>query len=44
VFLGRDGRVRRVHAGFYGPATGAQHELLRREFEREVERLLAETR
>jgi thiol-disulfide isomerase/thioredoxin len=42
VFLGRDGRVRRVHAGFYGPATGAQHERLIREFEREVERLLSE--
>lgn len=42
VFLGRDGRVRRVHAGFYGPATGAQHERMIREFEREVERLLAE--
>jgi thiol-disulfide isomerase/thioredoxin len=42
VFLGRDGRVRRVHAGFYGPATGAQHERLIGEFEREIERLLAE--
>jgi thiol-disulfide isomerase/thioredoxin len=42
VFLGRDGRVRRVHAGFYGPATGAQHQRLIREFEREVERLLSE--
>jgi thiol-disulfide isomerase/thioredoxin len=42
VFLGRDGRVRRVHAGFYGPATGAQHARLIREFEREIERLLAE--
>jgi thiol-disulfide isomerase/thioredoxin len=42
VFLGRDGRVRRVQAGFYGPATGAQHERLIREFEREVERLLSE--
>lgn len=41
VFLGRDGRVRRVHAGFYGPATGAQHERLIREFEAEIERLLA---
>ena len=39
VFLGRDGRVRRVHAGFYGPATGAQHERMIREFEREIERL-----
>jgi thiol-disulfide isomerase/thioredoxin len=42
VFLGRDGRVRRVHAGFYGPAMGAQHERMIREFEAEVERLLAE--
>jgi len=42
VFLGRDGRVRLVHAGFYGPATGAQHERLVRQFEREVERLLEE--
>lgn len=42
VFLGRDGRVRLVRAGFYGPATGAQHARQRLEFEREVERLLAE--
>jgi thiol-disulfide isomerase/thioredoxin len=42
VFLGRDGRVRLVHAGFYGPAMGARHERMIREFEREAERLLAE--
>ncbi len=42
VFLGRTGRVRRVHAGFYGPATGAQHQRLVEEFAREIERLLAE--
>jgi thiol-disulfide isomerase/thioredoxin len=42
IFLGRDGRVRRVHAGFYGPATGPQHARLVAEFEREIERLLAE--
>jgi thiol-disulfide isomerase/thioredoxin len=42
IFLGRDGRVRRVHAGFYGPATGRQHERLVGEFEREIERLLRE--
>jgi thiol-disulfide isomerase/thioredoxin len=40
VFLGRDGRVKLVHAGFYGPATGAQHERLGRGFEEEIERLL----
>ncbi len=42
LFLGRDGRIRRVHAGFYGPATGAQHERLLRDYEKEIERLLSE--
>jgi thiol-disulfide isomerase/thioredoxin len=43
LFLGRDGRIRRVHAGFYGPATGAQHKRQLKEYEREIERLLAES-
>ncbi|HSB54989.1 MAG TPA: TlpA disulfide reductase family protein, partial [Gemmatimonadales bacterium] len=42
IFLGRDGRVRRIHAGFYGPAMGAQHEALVADFRREIERLLRE--
>jgi thiol-disulfide isomerase/thioredoxin len=42
IFLGRDGKVRRIHAGFYGPATGAQHAKQVRAWEAEVERLLAE--
>jgi thiol-disulfide isomerase/thioredoxin len=42
VFLGRDGRVRRVHAGFHGLAVGPQHARRVREFEREIERLLKE--
>jgi len=42
IFLGRDGKVRQVHAGFYGPATGAQHTHLVREFHATIERLLAE--
>ncbi|HEX3273367.1 MAG TPA: TlpA disulfide reductase family protein [Gemmatimonadales bacterium] len=42
VFLGRDGRVRQVHAGFYGPATGPQHQRLIRGYEAEIERLLRE--
>lgn len=42
MFLDRRGRVRRVHAGFYGPATGAAHEALRQDFFAFVERLLAE--
>ena len=40
LFLGRDGRIRLGHAGYLGPATGAQHGKQVEEFEREVERLL----
>lgn len=42
LFLGRNGKVRRVHVGFYGPATGPQHPALVADFRREIERLLAE--
>lgn len=42
LFLGRDGKVRRIQAGFFGPATGRQHARLVAEFRREIERLLAE--
>jgi thiol-disulfide isomerase/thioredoxin len=42
VFLGRDGRVRRIHAGFHGLAAGPQHARMVRDFEREVEKLLNE--
>jgi thiol-disulfide isomerase/thioredoxin len=41
-FLGRDGRVRSVHAGFASPATGAEHTRLKQELRELVERLLAE--
>jgi thiol-disulfide isomerase/thioredoxin len=44
IFLGRDGKVRRIHAGFYGPATGAQHAKQVRDWGHEVERLLQEKR
>jgi hypothetical protein len=44
VFLGRDGRVRRIHAGFHGLAAGPQHTRMVGEFEREIERLLNEKR
>lgn len=42
LFLHRDGRVRAVHSGFSGPATGAAHAELRRHFEELIEELLAE--
>ena len=40
VFLGRDGRIRKVHAGFLGPATGELHERQVEELRRIVEELL----
>ena len=42
IFLHRDGRVRAVHSGFSGPATGAAHAELRRHFEELIEELLTE--
>jgi thiol-disulfide isomerase/thioredoxin len=42
IFIGRDGKVKKVHAGFWGPATGPQHEVLVHDFERTIERLLAQ--
>ncbi|MFA5907241.1 MAG: TlpA disulfide reductase family protein [Vicinamibacterales bacterium] len=43
IFLGRDGLVRGVHAGFAGAASGAFHESAKEEITATVERLLAET-
>ena len=42
IFIDRSGRVRNVHAGFYGPATPAAHEGLVREWRTLVERLVKE--
>jgi thiol-disulfide isomerase/thioredoxin len=42
VFLGRDGRVRHVHAGFYGPALAEQHARLVKELRARVEEMLRE--
>jgi thiol-disulfide isomerase/thioredoxin len=41
-FLGRDGRVRSVHAGFPGKASGQFHEEAKAELTATIERLLAE--
>jgi peroxiredoxin len=41
-FLGRDGRVRSVHAGYPGRASGEFHEQMREEVTGLLERLLAE--
>jgi thiol-disulfide isomerase/thioredoxin len=42
IYLGRDARVRAVHAGFASAATGAEHVRLENEITALVERLLAE--
>lgn len=42
IFVGRDGRVKGVHAGFAGPASGDFYKELDREYRSAIERLLAE--
>jgi len=42
VFVGRDGKVKAVHAGFASPASGEFHAQLRREFTARIEQLLSE--
>ena len=42
MYLGRDGRVRSVHAGFPSAATGAEHVRLKQEVRELIERLLTE--
>jgi peroxiredoxin len=41
-FVGRDGRVKLIHAGFAAPASGEFHAKVREEFVSTIERLLAE--
>jgi hypothetical protein len=41
-FIGRDGLVRSVHAGFAAPATGDFNKRLKEDFRARIERLLAE--
>jgi len=42
IFVGRDGTVKLIHAGFAAPASGEFNTQLRSEFESTIERLLAE--
>lgn len=41
VFIGRDGKVRKIHSGFAGPGTGRHHDELVAELEAAIEELLA---
>ena len=42
LFVDRQGKVRKIHTGFSGPATGTHHEAMIASFEKTVEMLLAE--
>jgi thiol-disulfide isomerase/thioredoxin len=42
IFVGRDGRVHKIHAGFSGPATGDRFPAVKKEMEALVRELLAE--
>ncbi len=42
LFIGRDGRVRKIYTGFSGPGTGAHHEELKATMRQLIEELLAE--
>jgi hypothetical protein len=40
IFIGRDGKVSKIHAGFSGPATGVHFDRYKRDFEETVTGLL----
>lgn len=42
IIIGRDGKVRRIHTGFYGPGTGEYYTAYSRDLDRYVRTLLAE--
>jgi peroxiredoxin len=42
LFIGRDGKVKKIHAGFAAPASGEFHTQLKAEFTSTIESLLAE--
>lgn len=42
IFVGKDGSIKKVHSGFFGPATGEAYTTYVREFEDTVNALLAE--
>ena len=44
IFIDRQGKVRRLHTGFSGPATGKHYETLTTDFRHTIDQLLAEPR
>lgn len=43
IFIGRDGKVRRIYSGFSGPGTAKHFDELRADFENEIETLLTQS-
>lgn len=43
IIIGKDGTVRKTHAGYAGPATGIHHEEFKTKFSKEIVSLLEET-
>lgn len=42
ILIGKDGTVRKTHAGYAGPATGIHHEIFKQKFTEDINALLAE--
>ncbi|HRO99197.1 MAG TPA: TlpA disulfide reductase family protein, partial [Flavobacteriales bacterium] len=42
IFVGRDGKVKRIRTGFYGPGTGRHYEAYKRDLEGYIEGLINE--
>jgi hypothetical protein len=42
ILIGKDGTVRKTHAGYAGPATGVHHENFKQKFTEDINTLLAE--
>ncbi|HUP14027.1 MAG TPA: hypothetical protein VM187_17525, partial [Niastella sp.] len=40
LFIGRDGKLKKTHTGFNGPATGMHYEAFKKEFNTIVDELL----
>ncbi|OOG73830.1 hypothetical protein B0E43_12955 [Algoriphagus sp. A40] len=43
IFIDREGKVRKIHTGFTGPATGIHYEVFKEEFNAIVDQLIAES-
>jgi thiol-disulfide isomerase/thioredoxin len=42
IFIGKDGRIRRIHAGFYGPGAAQEHADYKKDFYNTIRTLMAE--